>query len=129
MKNNTTQLHKSLRTPAPLRRRASSWPAPPRRRRHRWGNAPKAARHDRSDQDRPGPGADPARRQAERPDGGHRQDDRRLTAGQTAQLTALGADITRRLPLIGSVALRLPTHNLAKLAALPFVSHLSSDGR
>ena len=52
-----------------------------------------------------------------------------LSAAQAARMTALGADVTRRLPLIGSVALRLPTHNLAKLAALPFVSHLSFDGQ
>ena len=51
-----------------------------------------------------------------------------LTPAQEAQLGALGADITRRLPLIGSVAVRVPARRLAALAALPFVTHLSSDG-
>lgn len=51
-----------------------------------------------------------------------------LTAGQEAQLTALGADIVRRLPIIQSVAVRVPQRNLAKLAALPFAVHLSLDG-
>ena len=43
-------------------------------------------------------------------------------------MTALGADIVRRLPIIGSVAVRVPQRSLAKLAALPFASHLSLDG-
>ncbi len=51
-----------------------------------------------------------------------------LTPVQQAQLTALGADVTARLPIIHSLALRLPTRNLGRLAALPFVTHLSSDG-
>ena len=51
-----------------------------------------------------------------------------LTAAQEAQMTALGADIVRRLPIIGSVAVRVPQRSLAKLAALPFASHLSLDG-
>lgn len=51
-----------------------------------------------------------------------------LTLGQQAKLTALGADITRHLGFIHSVALTLPAHNLPKLAALPFISHLSYDG-
>lgn len=44
-----------------------------------------------------------------------------------SQLRALGADIYRRLPIVNSIAVRLPSRNLAKLAALPFVQHLSSD--
>ena len=51
-----------------------------------------------------------------------------LTSAQEAQLHALGADITRSLPLISSVAVRVPSRSLAKLAALPFVTHLSLDG-
>ncbi len=51
-----------------------------------------------------------------------------LTASQEAQMTALGADIVRRLPIISSVAVRVPQRSLAKLAALPFASHLSLDG-
>lgn len=51
-----------------------------------------------------------------------------LSAAQQAKLTALGADITRHLGFIHSVALTLPAHNLPKLAALPFISHLSYDG-
>ena len=52
-----------------------------------------------------------------------------ITAAQQATLTNLGADITRHLPIIQSVSLRVPTHNLERLAALPFVSHLSYDGQ
>ncbi len=51
-----------------------------------------------------------------------------LTASQEAQMTALGADIVRRLPIISSVAVRVPQRSLATLAALPFASHLSLDG-
>ena len=51
-----------------------------------------------------------------------------LTAPQEAQLLSLGADITRRLPFIQALAMRLPTHNLRALAALPFVVHISADG-
>ncbi|WP_395138418.1 S8 family peptidase, partial [Armatimonas sp.] len=50
-----------------------------------------------------------------------------LTPEREAQLTALGGDITRRLAFIGSVSLRVPSRNLAKLAALPFVARLSAD--
>ena len=50
-----------------------------------------------------------------------------LTAVQEASLKSLGADITRRLPFIQSVTVRVPTRNLANLAALPFVKHLSAD--
>ena len=51
-----------------------------------------------------------------------------LTPAQEAQVKALGGSVTRRLPIIGSVALRVPSRNLAKLSALPFVRHLSLDG-
>jgi len=50
-----------------------------------------------------------------------------LTAAQEAKLVSLGADITRRLPFIQVVAVRVPSRNLAKVAALPFVTHLSAD--
>ena len=52
-----------------------------------------------------------------------------LTPAHLSQLAELGAGITRRLPLISSVELRVPARNLARLAALPFVVHLSYDGR
>ncbi len=52
-----------------------------------------------------------------------------LSPAQEAQMTALGADIIRRLPIIQSVAVRVPQRNLARLAALPFAAHLSLDGR
>ena len=51
-----------------------------------------------------------------------------LTPVQEARVKALGGDITRRLPLIGSVAVRVPSRSLARVAALPFVTHLSPDG-
>ncbi len=51
-----------------------------------------------------------------------------LTPARQSALAALGADVTRHLGFIHSAALSLPRHNLAKLAALPFVSHLSYDG-
>ena len=50
------------------------------------------------------------------------------TPARRAQLAALGADVYRRLPLIHAAALRLPARSLGRLAALPFVTHLSSDG-
>ena len=56
------------------------------------------------------------------------QIDGTLTPDKEARLTRLGADITRHLGLIDSVALTLPARNLGKLAALPFVAHLSFDG-
>ena len=49
------------------------------------------------------------------------------TASQEAAIKALGGDIYRHLPIINSLAVRIPNRNLAKLAALPFVSRLSSD--
>jgi serine protease AprX len=52
-----------------------------------------------------------------------------LTSAQEAQMTTLGASIIQRLPIIQSVTVRLPEHNLAKLAALPFAAHLSLDGK
>jgi serine protease AprX len=51
-----------------------------------------------------------------------------LTPSQQSQLTALGANVTRDLSIIHSISLSLPTRNLAKLDALPFVTHLSYDG-
>lgn len=47
--------------------------------------------------------------------------------GQTKQLKALGADIYRHLPVVRSVAVHIPSRNLARLAALPFVERLSTD--
>ena len=54
--------------------------------------------------------------------------DGNLSPVQQAQLAALGASITRHLGFIHSVALSLPAHNLSRLAALPFITHLSYDG-
>ena len=50
-----------------------------------------------------------------------------LDPTKEATLKSLGADITRRLPLFQSVAAMIPSRNLRRVAALPFVSHLSSD--
>jgi len=50
-----------------------------------------------------------------------------LTPEREAQLRSLGAQISQRLPIIHSVALRLPARCLARLAALPFVAHVSAD--
>ena len=54
--------------------------------------------------------------------------DGELTSARQSQLSVLKADVQRHLPLIQSVALRVPTRRLAALAALPFVTHLSYDG-
>ena len=51
-----------------------------------------------------------------------------LTPAREAQLHGLQADVTRRPALIRSLELRVPARNLARLAALPFVTHLSADG-
>ena len=51
-----------------------------------------------------------------------------LSPARQKRLAALGVDITRHLGFIHSVALTLPSRNLGKLAALPFVSHVSYDG-
>ncbi len=48
-------------------------------------------------------------------------------AERDLRLKALHADIYRHLPLIRSLALRVPTRNLSRLAALPFVTGLSPD--
>ncbi len=50
-----------------------------------------------------------------------------LSPARQARLRALGADVTRRLPLIGSVSATVPTRSLAQVAALPFVARLSAD--
>ena len=51
-----------------------------------------------------------------------------LSSAQQAQLAGLGADITRHLGFIHSVALTLPASNLDKLAKLAFITHISYDG-
>ena len=51
-----------------------------------------------------------------------------LSTAQETQLQSLGVDITRHLNLIGSVAATVPGRSLARVAALPFVTHLSADG-
>ncbi len=50
-----------------------------------------------------------------------------LTLAQEKQLSALSADIYRNLPIINSVALKIPARNLIKLADLPFVQRISGD--
>ena len=50
-----------------------------------------------------------------------------LSPAQAARVAALGGDVTRHLSLIHSLAVRVPTRNLAKMAALPFVSHVSPN--
>ena len=51
-----------------------------------------------------------------------------LTPARQAQLAAMGGTITQNLPFIHSVAVRLPSRSLDRLAALPFVRHVSQDG-
>jgi len=52
-----------------------------------------------------------------------------ISAAQETQMAALGADIVRRLPIIRSVAVRVPSRRLAQLAALPFVSRSMAASR
>lgn len=49
------------------------------------------------------------------------------TFRENKHVKAMGGYVYRHLPLIDSVAVRLPSKNLARLAALPFVSRLSKD--
>jgi serine protease AprX len=56
-----------------------------------------------------------------------RIDSRGITPEREAQLKRLGGDVRHRLPFIESVALRVPSRNLAAVASLPWVEHLSSD--
>ena len=51
-----------------------------------------------------------------------------LTPTRQAALQSLGADVTRRLDFIHCVAVTVPRHNLARIAALPFITHVSDDG-
>src|SRR2546421_6897625 len=50
-----------------------------------------------------------------------------LDAVTSDSLAAVDADIYRRLPIIHSVAVRVPTRNLNKLAALAMIEHISAD--
>jgi serine protease AprX len=50
-----------------------------------------------------------------------------LTEVENNQIRSLGGDIYRHLPVVQSVAVRVPTRNLAKLASLPFVKRVSAD--
>ena len=52
---------------------------------------------------------------------------RTLTPDQARQIKASGGNVSCRLDAIHSLTLRVPTRNLHKLAALPFVQHLSSN--
>jgi serine protease AprX len=51
----------------------------------------------------------------------------KLTPQQKAQLKTSGAYVYRHLPLIESLAIRVPNRHLSRLAALPFVKRLSYD--
>jgi hypothetical protein len=51
----------------------------------------------------------------------------KLTDAQQRQLKALGADIYRHLDFIQSAAMRIPNRSLDRLAALPYVQHISAD--
>ena len=51
-----------------------------------------------------------------------------LTPARQAALTKLGAHVTARFDFIGSVAADVPARTLPKIAALPFVTHVSQDG-
>ncbi len=53
--------------------------------------------------------------------------DGRLTAQRVQTVRALQGDVYRRLPLVQSVALRIPRRNLNRLAALPWVERLALD--
>ncbi len=53
--------------------------------------------------------------------------DGELTTGKKAELRRLGADIYRSLPIVRSVAMRIPSRNLRKLAELSFITRLSAD--
>ena len=52
-----------------------------------------------------------------------------MTDTHQKTLASLGATITNHLEIIHSVALRVPNRSLGRLAALPFVAHLSLDGQ
>ncbi len=72
----------------------------------------------------------PGQRWAGRPSSFRSKAFRGTAASNSSQETALkslGADITRRLPLLHCVAATIPSRNLRRVAALPFVTHLSSD--
>jgi len=51
-----------------------------------------------------------------------------LTPARQNALRNLGAGVTRRFDFIGSVAATVPVRSLARVAALPFVAHVSQDG-
>ena len=51
-----------------------------------------------------------------------------LTPARQAALDRLGAHITARFDFIGSVAADVPGDALGRVAALPFVTHVSQDG-
>jgi hypothetical protein len=50
-----------------------------------------------------------------------------LTTAHKDQIRSLGGYVYRHLPFIRAAAVRLPSRNLARLAALPFVQRLSAD--
>nr|CAA9290318.1 hypothetical protein AVDCRST_MAG63-4302 [uncultured Armatimonadetes bacterium] len=54
-------------------------------------------------------------------------DGRQLTSKQREQIRSLGGYVYRHLPVVDSVAARVPNRNVSRLAALPFVRRLSAD--
>ena len=50
-----------------------------------------------------------------------------MSAADESSIRRLGGYIYRRLPLIEAAAVRIPTRNLGRLSALPFVSRVSKD--
>ncbi|HEY3332848.1 MAG TPA: S8 family peptidase [Capsulimonadaceae bacterium] len=55
--------------------------------------------------------------------------DGELSSSVDDKVNAIGGDVYRHLPLINSLAIEISKTKLNKLASLPFVSHLSYDGR
>ncbi len=50
-----------------------------------------------------------------------------LTPAHKSRIRSLGGYVYRHLPVIGAAAVRVPSRNLSRLAALPFVQRLSAD--
>ena len=53
--------------------------------------------------------------------------DGNLTPQREAEIQSIGGDVYRHLPIIKSVAVRVPNRNLERLAALPYITNLSAD--
>lgn len=53
--------------------------------------------------------------------------DGEITSARKAEIQSLHCDIYRNLPIVRSVALKIPNRNLSLLAKLPYVRNLSAD--